>query len=91
MKELKELCRQDNNLVLVHDLNEAMVKVRVSLLQDLWQEIECGLQKILDFPNKNNPEGDISEKKIERFVRRHTKHGLYYRYSRSPRRAVRWC
>ena len=84
MSDLKKLCLEDNNLVLVHDLNEAMVRARIELLQKLWQEIDCALKKeIPDLTSKNQPEGDFKER-IEEFVTRRRSykwHGLYYRFS----------
>ena len=35
MNDLKELCLKDNNLVLVHDLSEAMIEAKISLLAKL--------------------------------------------------------
>ena len=82
MNELKELCLMDDNLVLVHDLGEAMVEAKISLLGKLWQEIECGLrEKIPDLPAKSD-DSDITEMRIRRFVtgqRNYNWHGLYSR------------
>ena len=70
------------NLVLVHDLGEAMVEAKISLLVKLWGEIECGLQsRISDLPEKTD-DSDISEARIRRFVtgqRNYNWYGLYYR------------
>ena len=68
MSALKDLCLQDNNLVLVHDLNEAMVRVKISLLQDLWQEIDGELGEKIPDLDKNNPEGDL-QREDRSFVR----------------------
>ena len=91
MSDLKKLCLQDNNLVLVHDLNEAMVGARIELLQKLWQEIDCELRGISDLQEidhklKEIPliSSDISKETVERFVRRkrgYRYHGLYYKFS----------
>ena len=82
MNDLKELCLTDDNLVLVHDLGEAMVEARISLLEKLWQEIECGLKaEIPDLPVKSD-DSDVTEVRIRRFVtykRSYNWHGLYYR------------
>ena len=84
MSDLKGLCLEDNNLVLVHDLKAAMVGARICLLQKLWQEIDCALKKeIPDLTSKNQPEGDFKEW-IEEFVTRRRSykwHGIYYRFS----------
>ena len=82
MKDLKKLCLTDDNLVLVHDLGEAMVEAKICLLVRLWGEIECGLRnRISDLPEKADG-WDISEARIRRFVtgqRKYNWHGLYYR------------
>ena len=81
MNDLKELCLKDDNLVLVHDLGEAMVEAIISLLEKLWQEIECGLQaEIPDLPVKSE-DSDITEVRVRRFVtgkRDYNWHGLYF-------------
>ena len=81
MNDLKEICRSENNLVLVHDLQQAMVEAKISLLEDLWQEIERGLkQEIPDLPDKYE-KSDVSEARIRRFVtgqRGYSGHGLYF-------------
>ena len=66
MKELKELCLQDDNLVLVHDLTKAMNEVRVSLLRELWQEIKREIDTIADL--RDLCQEDTFEGKIEAFV-----------------------
>ncbi len=82
MNDLKELCLSDDNLVLIHDLGEAMVEAKVSLLVLFWQEIERGLEaEIPDLPAKAD-DSDITEDRVRRFVtyqRNYNWHGLYYR------------
>lgn len=39
VKDLVELCREGNNLVLCHDLREAMKRAQEELLVDLWERI----------------------------------------------------
>ncbi len=82
MNDLTELCLTDNNLILVHDLKEAMTKAHISLLQKLWCEIESELKKkISNLPAKDEKKSDISEERIRRFVtaqRDYRYHGLYY-------------
>ena len=52
MDELKSLLFEDNNLVLAHDLNDAMTNIKKSLMQELWREIESALKKkILSDPS----------------------------------------
>ena len=78
MNELRDLCLQDNNLVLAHDLHEGMIEAKASLLKKLWDEIEDALAK-LDLPDKDNKSSDTSLKTIKRFVTTSYKwHGLYY-------------
>ena len=82
MNDLKELCLEDNNLLLVHDLSEAMTEAKISLLAKLWREIANGLQaQVSDLPAKSD-DSDISETRIRRFVtgqRSYNYHGLYYK------------
>ena len=79
---LKNLCLEDNNLVLVHDLQEAMIGARISLLKRLWDEIEKALKdEIPALPAKDEKLSDISEERIKRFVTSQKKyygHGLHY-------------
>ena len=86
MKELKELCLQDDNLVLVHELNEAMIEARVSLLHKLWQEIACKLkEEIADLSELSEEGSDVTEKRVRRFVtyqRGYRHHGIYYKFGR---------
>ena len=80
MNDLMELCLKDGNLLLVHDLAEAMIEAKISLLRTLWQEIEAGLRK--EVPELTvSSESDISEARIRRFVtyrRNYGSHGLYF-------------
>ena len=91
MEALKKLCLEGNNLVLVHNLHEAMIEARISLLTKLWREIECALEKNLsELPEKANgciagggikSSSDISENRITKFVREQKNykyHGLHY-------------
>ena len=83
MEALKKLCLEANNLVLVHDLQEAMIGARISLLKQLWDEIEVALQgEIPDLPAKDEKLSDISEERIKHFVEAKKgykwKTGLYY-------------
>ena len=83
MNDLKKLCLQDDNLVLAHDLNGAMVEARVSLVHEMWQEIAGNLQeKIPDLPKPDKDESDITVERVRHFVtgqRNYKNHGLYYR------------
>ena len=91
MEALKKLCLEDDNLVLVHDLHEAMISVKISLLTKLWCEIECALREGLsDLPSKASghiakdrikSSSDISESRITKFVKKRNDsryHGLHY-------------
>ncbi len=81
MSELKKLCLEDNNPVLVHDLNRVMVEVMVSLQHQLWEDIEKALDKIPNFPDKDKNNSNTSRDMIEGFVtgkRGCGEYGLYY-------------
>ena len=89
MKDLTELCLQDNHLVLVHDLSEVMIEAKARLLKKLWSEIECALkEEILCLPPKDeagkNDAHPVSDERIRNFLKpRRLKqedlyHGLYY-------------
>ena len=39
MNDLKELCLKDDNLILVHDLREAMKQAQIVLLSDFWENM----------------------------------------------------
>ena len=92
MEALKKLCLEDNNLVLVRDLQEAMIGARICLLTKLWREIESALgEELSDLPPKTSGYiaedrrmqscSDISESKITEFVRNQKNykyHGLHY-------------
>lgn len=91
MEDLTKLCLKDNNLVLVHDLNEAMFRARVCLLRKLWDEIECALKKeIPDLPSKDedgkNDAHSVSDERIGLFLTRGSGagrfHGLFYSFGR---------
>lgn len=90
MRDLAKLCLEDNNLVLVHDLNEAMFRARVCLLKKLWNEIESALkEEIPDLPptdeDGKNDANSVSDAKIKRFLtpmRRNCFHGLFYSFGR---------
>ena len=80
MNELKDLCLEGNNLVLVHDLNEAMLEAKVSLLHQLWCDIDAVLkEEISELPPRTD-DSDISEETIKKFLTsgRIVYHGLYY-------------
>ncbi|MDE2716739.1 MAG: PD-(D/E)XK nuclease family protein, partial [Chloroflexota bacterium] len=81
MKDLMKLLEEDDSLVLVHDLNKAMIEVGTSQLCKLWKEISRRVQK--DIPDlhcrRSKSESKISKAEIEgiRF-RNNVLHGLYY-------------
>ncbi len=51
MSDLKELCREDNNFVLIRDLRDAIREVEKELRKEIWDKIECELKsKIQYFP-----------------------------------------
>ncbi len=80
MNELRDLCLQDNNLVLAHDLHEGMIEAKASLLKNLWDEIEDA-QEELNLPAKDDKLSNTSPEMIKNFVSnaKNPKHrGLYY-------------
>ena len=78
MDALRDLCLQDNNLVLAHDLYQGMIKAKASLLKKLWDEIEGALGQ-LNLPAKDHELSDTSPERIQRFITKNDKwHGLYY-------------
>ena len=69
MKSLRELILENNNLVLVHDLNEAMFEAKVSLLTRFWKEIDAAVRKrIRNLPERSKD--SVSEEDIRGFLRR---------------------
>ncbi len=97
MNDLKNLCMEDKHLHLglIHDLNKAMIESRVSLFEQLWNEIECKLQKeIVELPHK--VEDNVSKKRIENFVTPRSEshdlysgwHGKYYKLKGSAKLSV---
>ena len=88
MNELQDLLSEGNNLIIAHDLNEAMTRTKISLLWKLWCEIESALKDIKeqmpDFPDKDENLSDISEERVKKYVRGlrdNNIHRLYYRVS----------
>ena len=87
MKELTELCLEGDNLILVHDLNEAMIDAKACLLAKLWDEIDCALKeqisdRLSKYKNGENEAYSVSDERIKRFLTNHqgTYHGLYYSF-----------
>ena len=89
MKDLTELCLEDNNLVLVHGLIEAMFRARVCLLKNLWNEIYAALkEEIPDLPPKDedgqNDARPVNEERIRDFLKKPLRqgedryHGLFF-------------
>ena len=78
MKDLEELCLQGDNLTLIHDLSEAVIRVRVSLLKKLYSEIDSELTELISKkPADKNKDREFSEAKMERYVRG-MRGGMYY-------------
>ena len=77
MSALKDLCLEKDNLVLVHDLKEAMDDAWTQLILQLFQEIDNALGS--DLPEKHEM-SNISEERIRRLVTGHRGIwcGLYY-------------
>ena len=82
MMDLKKLCLRGENIVLVHDLGEAMVEAKISLLRKLWREIDSRLREKIPHLSDKSEDSDITEDRIRRFVTSRTwynYHGLYFR------------
>lgn len=89
MDELRDLCLKDDNLVLIRQLNDAVIDARVSLLIDLVQEIENKLnERIADLPGKETERNNVIDPNISdpwprRYIAlgRNTRwRGLYYKF-----------
>ena len=78
MEDLENLCLEGNNLTLIHDLNEAVIRVRILLLKKLYGEIDSALTELISKePADKDQEREFSEKTMGRYVRG-TKGGLHY-------------
>ena len=69
MRELKELCLRDNNLLVAHHLAEALPYAKASLMHDMWKEIRSVLEEH-SFTDPVEEEGwsDISEGRIRNAI-----------------------
>ena len=94
MNELRDLLLEENNLVLIHHLDEAITRTKIYLLYKLWCEIESALKiikkQIPDFPDKDEDLSDISKEKVKKYVKGERGHNLllYYRVSTEDRDSV---
>ena len=78
MEDLENLCLEGNNLTLIHDLNEALIRVRILLLKKLYGEIDSALTELISKePADKDEEREFSEEPMGRYVRG-TKGGMYY-------------
>ena len=69
MTALKELILENNNLVLVHDLSEAMFEAKVSLLTKFWGEIDVKARKCIpNLPEKTTDSSSAND--IRRYLER---------------------
>ena len=82
MNELRDLLlKEENNLVLARDLNEAMYEARAHLVYELWKAIENAMQGIEDFPSKSDKESKVSLDEVRGYVkswRNYSQLGLSY-------------
>ena len=81
MTALKELILENNNLVLVHDLSEAMFEAKLSLLTKFWEEIDRSVRKrIPDLPEKTTDSSSADDIKgyLERQAGRRRYVRLYF-------------
>ena len=96
MNELTELVLEGGNLVLVHDLNEAMIQAKIHLLQQLWCEVDIALKEgIADLPpidktDKTIGRNHASEARIRHFFTgtKNLYHGLFYPFGSGAALAV---
>ena len=81
MKELKDLCLQDDNFALVADLREAVTELAFDWLFQLWCSIECELSK-RDLPKKVETRWNVTPKRIKRAFQENGggDFGLYYSF-----------
>ena len=96
MKELKELCLRDNNLLVAHHLAEALIHAKASLMHDMWERIKSILEENSfhdpeDFVgNKKKRLSDISESRIINVLNPKPTElaafGLYYSFGQEPAR-----
>lgn len=68
MRELRKLCREGENLVVVHDLKEAMNDVYVSFLRNHLEMIGARLRQELEgLPSKSSA-SDVSEGSLKKLI-----------------------
>lgn len=88
MDELRKLCMDAENVGMVHELSNALVLARISLLEKLWNEIEKNLKHEIPKLPEKEVEGndfidpDLSHDWMKRYVLHRSKtraHGLYYK------------
>ena len=78
MTALKELILENNNLVLVHDLSEAMVEAKLSLLTKFWEEIDhSAWKRIPNLPEKTTDSSSADD--IRGFLERQAGRRRYIR------------
>ena len=78
MTALKELILENNNLVLVHDLSEAMFEAKVSLYKNFLEEIDAEARtRIPNLPEKATDYSFDSAEDIKRFLARQAGPLLY--------------
>ena len=82
MKELSKLILENNYLVVAHDLNEAMLEAKASLLVTFWKEIDKALKNRIPDLGKRTKESNVSREDITEFLRKSRNYyqGLYYDY-----------
>lgn len=96
MEELKDLCLEEKNLVLVSHLNKAHEKACIHLVKKMWEHIkeameikfeETGILEIGPDPRRScvSENGDVDEAKIKKKQRSGIieQHGLFYQLRKS--------
>ena len=83
MKELTNLCLTDDNMVLVHDLSQALIDAKVKLVVDLWSDIDKALTSAIDDLPELDPAWAYVSKApaVKDYIlgKRKSQTGLYYR------------
>ena len=88
MKELKELCLRDNNLLIAHHLANALPHAKASLMHDMWEKIKSVLEEN-SFTDPIKELSDISEDRIKKAIIYTSGplagwFGLYYSFGHEP-------
>ena len=85
MTELKQLCLLDDNMILAHDLSEALLEAKVDLIVRLWNDINDALTKAIpDLPELDPEYADLAHSvSVRKYIehKRGSQSALYYRFA----------